>query len=147
MVSQKPAAAELDYNNRRCFGPDDSSAVANRPTRATRKTLDYSESSSTRRGDDDNSINGMSGSTRSTKSGKRDNPKILRRRYRDRGIKGSEVPPCKSDLSTSVVARLTDRKSWLAMVPEMMTVCNEAARPLHFAAHFVFVCEATRPLQ
>ena len=113
---------------KKSFGPDDSSAVANRPTRATRKTLDYSESSSTRRGDDDNSINGMSGITRSTKSGKRDNPKILRRRYRDRGIKGSEVPPCKSDLSTSVVARLTDRKSWLAMVPEMMTVCNEAAR-------------------
>ena len=117
---------------------DDSSALAKRPTRATRKSVDYSEKSARKTsggssscgGDDESYSDSVSFASRSSISTTTasNRPKLDRNKYRDPAIPGSEVPPCKKDLSTSDVAQCSGRTQWLSIVPEMMNVCNEAAR-------------------
>jgi len=110
-------------------GADDASIVSKRPTRVTRKSVDYSESAR-KTGGDDESCSDMSASISSSRSvrSKSGRPKLDRNKYYDRDIEGSEVPPCKRDLSTSDIKKCTLRKEWLSNVPAMMNVCNEAAR-------------------
>ena len=47
---------------------------------------------------------------------------------RDAAIPGASIPPTKKDLSTSKVVSVIEREAWKEIVPEMLVVCNEAAR-------------------
>eukprot|EP00814_Leptocylindrus_danicus_P018492 CAMPEP_0116048702 /NCGR_PEP_ID=MMETSP0321-20121206/29741_1 /TAXON_ID=163516 /ORGANISM="Leptocylindrus danicus var. danicus, Strain B650" /LENGTH=1480 /DNA_ID=CAMNT_0003531017 /DNA_START=209 /DNA_END=4652 /DNA_ORIENTATION=- len=47
---------------------------------------------------------------------------------RDAEIPGASTPAAKKDLSSSVITALNNREQWLQLVPEMLIVCNEAAR-------------------
>lgn len=47
---------------------------------------------------------------------------------RDAEIPGASTPAAKKDLSSSISTAMDDREQWLQLVPEMLIVCNEAAR-------------------